>query len=203
MGPAAILASNIARLYSKCDTSKRAKSDFEKGPSFPSRGYGRKAASYSSICQMDEYDASRLRNIKKCRFLTVCGRVMARRLFALFAIPCAAILAYVRASRRLRVSLSLGDERPVRGRGADGGCHHCPPRQSRNFEKSITGTRSQLRELKTLSTVPFMLTLLISNLNSMPSPTLIYELHLPYCSGVGLKGLEWLFLALTERSLKE
>ncbi len=38
------------------------------------------------------------------------GRGMARRLFALFAIPCAAISAYVGASGGLRVSLGLGDE---------------------------------------------------------------------------------------------
>ncbi len=48
-----------------------------------------------------------------------------------------------------------------------------------------------------------LVTLLISDTNSTAYPTLIYGLYLPYGSGVGLRGLGWRFLTLTERALKE
>ncbi len=41
--------------------------------------------------------------------------------------------------------------------------------------------------------VTLLATLLISSLNSAASPILVYRLHLPYCSGAGLKGLGWRF----------
>ncbi len=48
-----------------------------------------------------------------------------------------------------------------------------------------------------------LVTLLISDTNSTAYPTLIYGLYLPYGPGVGLRGLGWRFLTLTERALKE
>ncbi len=48
-----------------------------------------------------------------------------------------------------------------------------------------------------------LVTLLISDTNSTAYPTLINGLYLPYGPGVGLRGLGWRFLTLTERALKE